>query len=275
MPDEQHPSRAWQQFKLQSAASAWLAKAAAAGMDTVQPASLWNYGTEVDAHGTFATCQLKALPVSSTFYLAAYVRGLVLHEPFGGLCAGLEATLRNGFKVSQDVYSDTEPAVQRIALHCRRTLQSLYLSQLATSALEGCFSLLPVDVNKAIIGTVKACGLRSAQTSPAAAAAVDTAARCDTSVDTFFSVVLTCAYWQQSCRTTGLHLPLAMWTFGRMDWHLLVFCAEMDCHSQLLSCLQLHLECMHACLWIGLSSFLRHCLCTSCQAWISLRALLH
>ncbi len=147
-PDEQHPARAWQQFELQSAASAWVAKAAADGEPAAQQSLPGSYGSPPDSFGIRPTLQLNTVPVSATFFPAAYAQGVVLYEPFGGLCAGLEAVLRNGFKVVQYLYSDNDPAAQQIALHRIRRLQTMYPSQLPTSAIEGCFSLLPMDVKE-------------------------------------------------------------------------------------------------------------------------------
>ena len=56
--------------------------------------------------------------------------GITLYEPFGGLCAGLEMTLRNGFQVQHYLYSDTDPAAQHVMQHRLRQLSELYGSHL-------------------------------------------------------------------------------------------------------------------------------------------------
>jgi hypothetical protein len=41
--------------------------------------------------------------------------GLTLYEPFGGLCAGLEAVLRSGIRVHQYFYSDNSNPARLVA----------------------------------------------------------------------------------------------------------------------------------------------------------------
>ena len=72
------------------------------------------YGPGKDAVGIAVTRQLNTAAVSATFFPAAYAQGIVLYEPFGGMCAGLEMVLRNGFRVNQYIYSDTDAAVRKI-----------------------------------------------------------------------------------------------------------------------------------------------------------------
>jgi hypothetical protein len=73
-------------------------------------------------------------------------QGVVLVELFGGLCAGSEACLRNGWKVARYVYSDRDPAVRRVAWHRVAALAAEYPEQLSLEACEGAFSLWPQDV---------------------------------------------------------------------------------------------------------------------------------
>ena len=83
--------------------------------------------------------------VSSTFFAAAPA-GVVVYEPFGGLCAGLEMVLRNGLPVSQYFYSDIDPLARSVAQHRLSLLQARYPALLPASALQFTFSALPQDV---------------------------------------------------------------------------------------------------------------------------------
>lgn len=74
--------------------------------------------------------------------------GVVLYEPFGGLCAGLEMALRNGLTIAQYIYSDTDPVAQTAACHRIRMLQTMYPQQLSERAVQGCFAILPMDVQQ-------------------------------------------------------------------------------------------------------------------------------
>lgn len=148
MPDDHHPARAWQQHTLQTAASAWVGQAAMHGSSTDHSPLKGMYGPEHDATGIAVTKQLNTATVSASFFPAAYSQGIVLYEPFGGLCAGLEMVLRNGFRVTQYIYSDTDTAVRRIATHRMRELQSQYPALLSPTALQGSLALLPMDVRQ-------------------------------------------------------------------------------------------------------------------------------
>jgi len=52
--------------------------------------------------------------------------GVLLLELFGGICAGLEAALRNGMRVARYVYCDADPLAQRFCAHRVRVLQYWY-----------------------------------------------------------------------------------------------------------------------------------------------------
>ena len=57
---------------------------------------------------TFSSLNTES--VASAFIAATEVSGIVLYEPFGGMCSGLEACLRAGFVVARYLYSDTRPS---------------------------------------------------------------------------------------------------------------------------------------------------------------------
>ena len=72
----------------------------------------------------------------ASFFQAAATSGITLFEPFGGLCAGLEMALRNGFKVQSYIYSDIDPAARQVAAFRVQALAQRYPGQLATLALQ-------------------------------------------------------------------------------------------------------------------------------------------
>ena len=74
--------------------------------------------------------------------------GVVLYEPCGGLCAGLESVLRNGIRVVRYYYSDTDPAARAVAWHRLRHLSTVYPTLLQPQAWQGVFSSLPQDITK-------------------------------------------------------------------------------------------------------------------------------
>jgi site-specific DNA-cytosine methylase len=74
--------------------------------------------------------------------------GVVVVELFGGLCAGLEACLRNGWKVVQYVYVDKDDAVRRVAAYRVAGLAAAYPDQLPLAACEGAFTRWPQDVDR-------------------------------------------------------------------------------------------------------------------------------
>ena len=145
--DTQHPAVAWRQQDLQRAASAWVASAAThtTAAATTLPGS---FAGKPDSLGIRPTQQLNTAACHSTFFPNAGAEGIVLYEPFGGLCAGLEMALRNGFTVRQYIYSDLDPLAQQVARHRIRQLQTMYPHQFPEQAVEGCFSSLPMDIRQ-------------------------------------------------------------------------------------------------------------------------------
>ena len=125
-----------QHQQLRSKATRWVATVAAtpsAGTASYSPAP------------ARSASQLNISSVSSSFFAAAS-SGLVVYEPFGGLCAGLEMVLRNGYRVHTYLYSDIDPIARKVAQHRLGLLQARYPSLLPASALEHTFSALPQDV---------------------------------------------------------------------------------------------------------------------------------
>jgi hypothetical protein len=78
--------------------------------------------------------------------LQATSTGVVVIELFGGLCAGLEACLRNGWVVSTYAYADNDPQVRLIAAHRLHMLHQQYPSQLPLHAFQHSLDCLPHNV---------------------------------------------------------------------------------------------------------------------------------
>ena len=81
--------------------------------------------------------QLDISTVATSFFPAAQ-QGLVVYESFGGLCAGLEMVLRNGFSVVQYIYSDISPTSRRVAAYRLQCLLARYPDQLPPATIEQC-----------------------------------------------------------------------------------------------------------------------------------------
>ena len=67
-----------------------------------------------DVLGTYTVTHLNTMtqPLSARRVIT---QGIISYEPFGGLCAALEATLRNGIQVHRYYYSDI--SAQLVAQH--------------------------------------------------------------------------------------------------------------------------------------------------------------
>ena len=121
------------QDKLLQAATGWVTAAAPQVSTMVVPHPPRDQGS------------LTVTSVAPTFFPAAQV-GLVVFEPFGGLCAGLEMVLRNRLPVHTCYYCDIDPTAQKVARHRLRRLQARYPGLLPPSALLSTFTALPQDV---------------------------------------------------------------------------------------------------------------------------------
>jgi hypothetical protein len=131
------PWAAERQQQLRQQATSWVASAAAV-----------RTRDHLTATPTLAERDPASLDISSvaaTFFPAA-AAGLIVYEPFGGLCSGLEMVLRNGFQVHRYFYSDVDPTAQAVAQHRLLQLQARYPGQLPPTALEHTFTALPQDV---------------------------------------------------------------------------------------------------------------------------------
>lgn len=75
-------------------------------------------------------------------------QGVIVVELFGGLCAGLEACLRNGWRVKRYIYADNDPRVRRVAVHRVAALAAQYPDQLPVEACHSAFTRWPQDVTQ-------------------------------------------------------------------------------------------------------------------------------
>eukprot|EP00775_Hariotina_reticulata_P015140 gene15140-biopygen1676 len=135
---------------LRRAASAWATLGAihlGSGF-TPAPTLPGKHSGAPDAGGIRLTRQLRTEPCADTFFPSAHQDGIVLWEPCGGICAGLEMVLRNGFKVRRYLHSDVDPMATRLAAHRIMQLQELFPEQLRQTALRGCFNSMPSDIRR-------------------------------------------------------------------------------------------------------------------------------
>jgi len=96
-------------------------------------------------HDVFPTLALDTRPQPASVQ-RALMQGVTLYEPFGGLCAGLEATLRNGIIVRRYLYSDISLPAQHVARHRLTQLHQRYPTLFPTTACTDTFTALPMDV---------------------------------------------------------------------------------------------------------------------------------
>ena len=66
--------------------------------------------------------------------------GVILFEPFGGICAGLDMVLRAGIPVHKYIHADNDPVVQRIARKRILDLLGEYPTLLKPMAVQDAFT---------------------------------------------------------------------------------------------------------------------------------------
>jgi transposase InsO family protein len=141
-------SRELQRQRVVQAAGNWLAGAQREGLPVPAaplPGKPLALGGEVATPD--ADLQVCTAPVGAHFVsLAAGPEGVTVYEPFGGICAGLEAALRAGVRVKRYIYSDTSPVARGIARHRFQQLADLYPRQVGPDAFADSFTTLPQDV---------------------------------------------------------------------------------------------------------------------------------
>lgn len=158
-PDYNQPLACWQQERLEAAADYWVRKAQEQGV----PAALSPLGQHagaLDEWGVRPTAALNTASVSAEFFQGD--RSIVLVEPFGGLCSGLEMALRNNKRLHRYLYLDTNPTARKIALERIKQLMALYPTLLTPDAVQGAFDL-PQDIRQLTTQHLVAAGAREQQ----------------------------------------------------------------------------------------------------------------
>lgn len=85
---------------------------------------------------------LDTTPLKPASVLVMRRTCVVLFEPFGGICAGLEMALRAGIPVLQYIYCDINQCVSSIAKVRVKRLQQAYPHLLSVEATKDSFSTL-------------------------------------------------------------------------------------------------------------------------------------
>ena len=111
-----------------------------------------------DQWGVRFTRRLATAPLPAVFHATAMTEGITLYEPFGGLCAGLEMVLRNGYVVRRYLYSDVDPAARRVAQHRVAELAQRFPRQVHAGAFQDMFTALPQDVRQVFTRQLLAAG---------------------------------------------------------------------------------------------------------------------
>lgn len=106
-PDTTQAAESWRQDRLEHAARHWV-QAAVPHLRTATTPVQGSYIGEANTQGVRSTQQLDTRSVNATYWPAS-ANGVVLLEPFGGLCAGLEMALRSGTCIKQYLYVDSNP----------------------------------------------------------------------------------------------------------------------------------------------------------------------
>ena len=149
-PESDHEFLAAQRSVLQRQAVRWVRQAHAplASLKARAPTLSLACSGQPDRHGFQTATRVRTQVVAHAFFPAAHTHGVVLYEPCGGLCAGLESVLRNGIRVVRYYYSDTDPAARAVAWHRLRHLSTVYPTLLQPQAWQGVFSSLPQDITR-------------------------------------------------------------------------------------------------------------------------------
>jgi len=114
-------------------------------------------------HGWLDAYRVDGQALGSQFLSRAASHGVVVYEPFGGLCAGLEMVLRNGIAVTRYIYQDTDPAARQVAAHRVRALMGRYPGLLPWEAVRSMCTLLPHDITQVTPQQLIAAGAQSGE----------------------------------------------------------------------------------------------------------------
>jgi site-specific DNA-cytosine methylase len=140
------PWAAWRQDQLQQQVGGWVQQAQPNLATLHRPPTLpGRHRGEPDVHGVRPSQQLCTADIGPQFFSQLSSAPVVLLEPFGGLCAGLEMALRNGTAIQQYLYCDINPVARQIAAHRVTQLMAQYPALLPASAVQGAFTA-PQDI---------------------------------------------------------------------------------------------------------------------------------
>ena len=134
----------------------WLQRARRHGPLSVQPTHYHSLTPSPTSPSGFSS--ICTAPVPGAQLRQALLNGITLYEPFGGLCAGLEAVLRAGFRVNRYLYSDTSSTAVKVS-RCRiKFLQETYPAQLSPDAFQDSHCVLPADVRDVTVESLREAG---------------------------------------------------------------------------------------------------------------------
>jgi site-specific DNA-cytosine methylase len=121
------------------------------------------YGTHEDPHSSMSPAAALAAAASDCTSRLSQLKHDLLHCVVASIEADIDHSshnarggdttlaflvLRNGFKVTQYIYSDTDPGVRKVAVHRMHKLQSLHPELLPPAAIQGSLALLPMDIRR-------------------------------------------------------------------------------------------------------------------------------
>jgi RNase H-like domain found in reverse transcriptase/Reverse transcriptase (RNA-dependent DNA polymerase)/Integrase zinc binding domain/PHD-finger/Integrase core domain/C-5 cytosine-specific DNA methylase len=98
-----------------------------------------------DESGIRIATRLNTTIINNQFYTAAQTEGVVLFELFAGMCAGLDALLSTGVKVSRYFYCDVDPTARAVAVVRLSNFCAQYPNLLPLEAITDAFQC-PQDV---------------------------------------------------------------------------------------------------------------------------------
>ena len=103
------------------------------------------YDGETDEFGVQPTKVLCTKLIHLSFFNMAALEGVTVYEPFGGMCAGVDALLQSGVKVARYLYSDKDPSARSIAQHRVKQLSARFPLAFPSTTWEEMFAI-PQDV---------------------------------------------------------------------------------------------------------------------------------
>jgi hypothetical protein len=98
------------------------------------------------SNGQLLPSRIGTTPISPKTIALLPLTGMTLLELFGGMCAGLEAALRQGIPVRRYIYCDTSPVAWEAAAFRVEALSARYPALFPRSAYRDAFRSLPMDV---------------------------------------------------------------------------------------------------------------------------------